>query len=204
MHVFPDRISASFFAARQIAAAVKAPLNYQQRCTLVASGGGTPLMCLRLLSNIELPWHRVDVTLTDERLVPADHEESNQLMLRETLLQRNAADAQFIPVEQIDIEAVIPSACALVGMGEDGHFASIFPDSPQLDQALESGASILEIDTPSSPYRRATMSLGAIRSSDSIILLAFGEEKRKILENSIGYPVEHLLNTGPITIIWAP
>jgi 6-phosphogluconolactonase len=204
MHVFQDRASASDFAAQVIEAAVKARLRHQQRCTFVASGGSTPAACLEILSRAELPWSRVDVTLTDERLVPADHEDSNQRMLRKILLQGHAAEAQLVPIENADIATLVPTACALVGMGEDGHFASIFPDSPQLAQALDSAPEVLEVETPSSPCRRATMTLDAIRASDVVLLLVFGDRKRNILENPGGFPIEHLLNGGPTTVIWAP
>jgi 6-phosphogluconolactonase len=89
-------------------------------------------------------------------------------------------------------------------MGNDGHFASLFPDSPELKEGLVSQKEVIEVSTPSSPFDRVSMTLNLIVKSNEILLLVFGEDKLKVLENPSGLPVEELLSRFPVKIIWAP
>ncbi|MDD9888705.1 MAG: 6-phosphogluconolactonase, partial [Gammaproteobacteria bacterium] len=86
----------------------------------------------------------------------------------------------------------------------DGHFASIFPDSPQLKEAITSSAEVLVVTTPSSPLSRTTMTLDSLIKSDELVLLVFGEEKRKILSAPDEYTISHLLDASPVHVVWAP
>jgi 6-phosphogluconolactonase len=204
MQIFEDRESASAYTAELISNTLIARLQTQERASCVVSGGSTPLVCLRMLSETELPWQRIDVTLTDERDVPATHPESNEKMARENLLTARAASARFIFLEQKAVARLTPFTTTLVGMGEDGHFASIFPNSPQLAEALKSDSELIKVSTPSSPYSRISMTLNALTQSEVIILLIFGDDKRRIIEAPENYPVNHLLTAAPIKIVWAP
>ena len=142
MEVFENRQAASAHASSLISSTLSTWLDDHNRASLVVSGGGTPLSCLRMLSTNSLPWRRIDVTLTDERDIPPEHPDSNQKMVRENLLVANAAEGRFVRLEKGEIEPIQPFACNLVGMGDDGHFASIFPDSPQLAEAVSSAYSV--------------------------------------------------------------
>jgi 6-phosphogluconolactonase len=204
MKLFKDRESASVYVAGLIEGTLAKRLNDKQRCTFVASGGSTPVNCLKRLSRAALDWARIDVTLTDEREVPVDHDASNEKMVRENLLVEYATSGQFIQLHSQQISSSQPFACTLVGMGDDGHFASIFPDSPQMQEALQSKFDTVKVSTPSSPYTRITMTLNTIANSESIILLVFGELKRNILDNPAGYPIDELLQRKTVTIVWAP
>lgn len=182
---------------------ITAQLECQKRATVVVSGGSTPLRCLQILSKMDLPWHRVDVTLTDEREVSADHPDSNEKMVRENLLVAKAKSARFLRLENLSVDPLQPFACTLVGMGEDGHFASLFPDSPQLSEGLESKNEIIRVTTPSSTYARVSMTLSSMINSDLVILLAFGDSKRRIIDEPEGYPVNHLFEKAPVITVWA-
>lgn len=204
MEIFDNREAASEHAAKLMSECLIAQLENHERAGLVVSGGNTPLSCLQILSESDLPWHRVDVTLTDEREVPPDHCDSNEKMVRENLLVGRAKSARFLRLEMQTVVALQPFTCTLVGMGEDGHFASLFPDSPQLAEGLQSKSEILRVSTPSSPYARISMTLSSIINSRVIILLVFGDAKRRILERTEDYPVHHLLGNASVATIWSP
>ena len=118
----------------------------------MVSGGNTPRQCFEALSNAQIPWARVDISLSDERDVPSDHPASNERMLRETLLVNFAQESIFTPLLPQTDKPLQPFACVLIGMGEDGHFASLFPDSPELDEGLTSSAGAISVSTPSSDF----------------------------------------------------
>jgi 6-phosphogluconolactonase len=206
MDIFKDIQSASLATARMISDALGIKLSTHERASLMVSGGSTPLMCFKALSKSEVIWSRVDITLTDERDVPRDHPASNEKMIREHLLVANASRANFVALNTGNIQTLHPFACTLVGMGEDGHFASLFPDSPELEEGLNSESETVKVTTPSSDYNRTSATLNTISDSDLIILLIFGNVKKNIVEAPAGYPINHVLSQEqtPVRIIWAP
>jgi 6-phosphogluconolactonase len=125
-------------------------------------------------------------------------------MVCENMIVANAENANFVRLQEGAIDDLQPFACTLVGMGEDGHFASLFPDSPQLEEALVSTSELIEVTTPSSPHSRTSMTLNTLARSRKIILLVFGEAKRQILEHPDAFTVNHLLNRCDVTIVCAP
>ena len=92
---FATRQEAALNLAQRIKQALLSELEQNDRATLVLSGGSSPVECFRILSTIGLPWHRIDVTLSDERNVPADHAASNEKLLRENLIRSKASGATF-------------------------------------------------------------------------------------------------------------
>ncbi len=206
---FTDRDQASAAIAAYIHNALRNHLKRQADATLVASGGASPQHCFTLLSQSGLPWDRVRVTLSDERTVAVTNKNSNEGMLRGTLLTNRAAAAKFVPLEKYSLQLLAkPFACTLLGVGEDGHFASIFPDNLNLRAALALDNSELcfPVTTGASPLRRISMSLALLLQSKIIYLLAFGESKRTIIDAPDGYPVAALLRQqrAPVHVIWAP
>ncbi|MEM7100513.1 MAG: 6-phosphogluconolactonase [Pseudomonadota bacterium] len=200
---FEKRSDASRYAAELLSRSLTDHLTQRSSATLVLSGGTTPQQCLATLATCELPWENVKVTLTDERMVTVDHPESNERMLREHLLVGHAAKASFV---KLDATCDEDFAGVLIGMGADGHFASIFPDMDNLDQALSAQApDTLTVNTTASPHPRQTMSLARLLRSQVLVLLAFGDEKRKILDAPDAFPVSHLLaqQTRPANVVWA-
>ena len=223
-NTFETRLEASEAAAERIAELLAHRLDNQNKASIVVSGGTTPGPCLSALSKTALDWPRVQVVLSDERWVPADHADSNEKLVRETLLVDEASAANLLPVFDDDVSPeqrcdalqdplpVLPFACSLIGMGTDGHFASLFPDAEQLEHGLdvESGRLYIPVTTAASPHPRISMTLAGISRSDEIVLLFFGEEKlavyRHALESSNGFPVSRLLRQkrAPVSVFWAP
>jgi 6-phosphogluconolactonase len=223
---FDTREDASLAAAARIRDAVAHRLRYQPEASLVVSGGSSPARCFEALADTDLDWANVHVLLSDERWVPPGDDASNEGFVRRTLLQRNAASARLLPVyagdsdparrcDEFDTEIrtlPFPFACSLLGMGEDGHFASLFPDADTLDQALdhESPDLCVVVNSAASPHVRLSLTLSAMSRSDEIVLLMFGEAKRAVYERAKAsgntYPVAHLLKQkrAPVRVYWAP
>jgi len=223
---FSDRTAAGCAAAELIAESISACLEQQSQCGLVVSGGSTPGPCFDELSTLSLDWSKVIVIPSDERWVPADHPDSNERLIRERLLHDQAAPGGFLPLFREGVAAGeapalidrslarIPSplGCVLLGMGEDGHFASLFSDFEGLRAALEPESKNLSlvVQTAGSPHLRISLSLAALINTRQTVLLIFGQSKREVFEAAVqggsGYPVESLLrHTGsPLTVIWAP
>tara|TARA_B100000989_G_scaffold282075_1_gene246821 strand:+ start:379 stop:1023 length:645 start_codon:yes stop_codon:yes gene_type:complete len=200
---FATRQKAAANLAQRIKQALLFELEQSARATLVLSGGSSPVECFRILSTIGLPWHRIDVTLSDERNVPATHAASNEKLLKENLLRSKASGATFSPLQE-GIGRLLPSACSLIGMGEDGHFASLFSDSPELTTGLTGDTDVVSVTTPSSPYSRTSMTLRSITTTRVLCLLVFGEIKRELLKSPQTYAINHLLEAMPVEIFWAP
>lgn len=222
-HFFDDRESASAAAATLIAGRLQEGLGGQAGTTLVVSGGTTPAACFEQLAKTPLDWSRVTVLLSDERYVEPEHFDSNERLVRRTLLTGSAAAAHVVSVYQADMtvheacDALAKSrpelrpACALLGMGADGHFASLFPDADRLAEGLRTDGEgfYIPITTAASPHARVSLTLAYLLQSNTIVLLFFGDEKRAVYEaakSGADLPVAKLLeNTSPdMHVIWAP
>ena len=225
-HLFDTREAASAAVAARIAALCVRSIDNEGDARIVVSGGSTPARCFELLSETDLDWQRVQVMLSDERWVPAVDDQSNEKLVKETLLVNGASRAELQPVyasdtdiqvrcEELDLairSLPFPFACSLLGMGADGHFASLFPDAENLDEGLDvdSGVLCMPVQTDASPVPRISLTLAALSRSDEIVLLFFGDEKRAVYEKakkaSNGYPVSHLLlqKRAPVSVYWAP
>ena len=124
-HVFADREQLAFHLAGDVASALRACLSEKGKATLAVSGGTTPRLFFEKLSQIELPWRNITVTLVDERQVPETSERSNARLVRAALIQNEAADARFVPLyDNPDADQLPPLDVAVLGMGNDGHTAS--------------------------------------------------------------------------------
>ena len=225
-HIFETREEAAMAAAQRIGEALLRRLDGQGEASLVVSGGTSPAGVFAELAKTTLPWSDVHVILSDERWVPPEHEDSNEKLVRETLLAGGAQDASLLPVYRPDVtieercseiseellQAPFPFACALLGMGEDGHFASLFPDAENLQEGLDvdSRQLCIPVQTAASPHPRVSLTLSALSRSDEIVLLIFGDAKRDVYEtaktSTNGNPVSHLLRQkrAPVHVYWAP
>jgi len=153
--------------------------------TLVLAGGTTPRRCYELLSRREVEWGRVTILFGDERCVRPDHPDSNYRMAREAILDRVApATVHRIPAElgpdeaaglySHVVSAVAPLDIVLLGVGEDGHTASLFPAHPAVQAK---GWAIGIRDAPKPPPQRVTLTLSTLRAARRVIILATGAGK---------------------------
>lgn len=155
---------------------------------LALAGGVTPRPFYERLASIDYPWSEVDVLFTDERCVPADHPDSNVGMVDEVLLSRLDPSPRVhrMPGETCDPnthEAELRRAfgalrldLAVLGLGEDGHTASLFPGDPVLEERVRWVARIARPDHP-----RLTLTVPVLSSSRLALFLVAGEGKRDAL-----------------------
>ncbi|NDU85593.1 MAG: 6-phosphogluconolactonase [Ferrovum sp.] len=187
-------------AAEHIARSVSTELTHRPRFHLSLAGGNTPAACYRQLAVIPLEWSRVVLSLGDERCLPWGHPERNESLVRDTLVDPAGAGAarfESVPAELGAEEGsqqyariltqLGPPNLALLGLGEDGHTASLFPGNPAL--ALTEAAVPVH-GAPKSPADRISMGLGWLQQAQERIFLVTGASKRAILrELSQGAPL---------------
>ena len=155
--------------------------------SLVVSGGSSPVPTFAKLTTMPIDWAKVTITLVDDRDVPADHADSNDLLVHTHLLLGHAADAPFVSLARDpDAAAAIvrPFDVMLLGMGTDGHFASLFPDMMSNETAFDPDAepAILRTGIKGSPaHPRISMNLAMILQSRHIMLLIQDDAKRAVL-----------------------
>jgi len=209
--------------AEAVAAALRADLASHERALLVVSGGATPVPFFQALASCELPWARIQVTLADERWVAADAADSNARLVREHLLQGPAAASTFVPLTTADrtpeqgaaavaerLEPLAwPASAVILGMGGDGHTASLFPDSRELALALTTEAAAVAVRTPSQPQPRITLSADRLHQARRHFLHITGGDKRAVLAQALAgddvreLPIRAFL-ACPLATYWAP
>lgn len=222
LHCHPDRETCLTSLAEVIAARLAKTLRDAPRAHMLLPGGSSPRALLPLLARCELDWARVHLSPTDERWVPADTQHSNLQLLRQGL-----PDAQLLDPRQADEPEDAarlwgerlcnwqPLSVVLLGMGEDGHFASLFPGMPGLAAALDRQAApgALVGRAPVDPQMRLSTNLALLESGDWLGLLVFGQAKRQLIEATladepatVGLPLHALLHGGAnaLDIHWAP
>jgi len=201
-------------------------LESADRASLVVSGGSTPLPFFRALSKMDLDWSRVDVLLADERWVPEGDPASNTTLVRENLLQNNAAAARFLSLKQAGSTPAeglsfvrsalaglkLPLDVLILGMGNDGHTASLFPDAPELPEAmdLESRDLVLAMNPPSQAQQRITLTRPVLAGARYTALHLKGNDKLDTLvaamarpEAIMAMPVRAFLKPG-LKVFWSP
>ncbi|WP_089341852.1 6-phosphogluconolactonase [Burkholderia singularis] len=210
IHAFETPSAQSDALARAVgealAAALAAALAQRARATLAVSGGTSPRPFLQTLSNAALDWPRIDVTLVDDRWVPDTDSASNAKLVRETLLQNAAAGARFAPLvdtrETLDarIAALNASAAhalpdvAVLGMGEDGHTASLFADAPEWAHATTTPERFVAVHPLAAPHARVSLSLDALKHIGRLFLLIAGKRKREVLEAAAAAPQQNAIS----------
>jgi 6-phosphogluconolactonase len=213
--------------ARSVADDLRNAIAQRGEAKLALSGGTTPLRFLRALSHEPLAWSRVKVLPVDERWVPPVHKRSNERLLRETLLQNAAAAATLVPLfrpvatPERALQAVLteiasralPLDVVVLGMGEDGHVASLFPDLPRRDVGLQSSgrAPVLAVRSAAAPEPRMSLTLSAIFTAPALYLHIEGDTKRRVLEAAIAdprnrLPIRAFMAQAPVRprLFWCP
>ncbi len=196
IRIFHDYETLSQSAAEYVVTIGKRCITRRGKFELVLSGGKTPEKCYRILgsrfAHDHKLWEKTHVYWADERCVPADSPESNYRLARETLL-----DFVDIPVDQIhripaddanprlvadlyDAEFPLSPDLVVLGMGPDGHTASIFPHSPAI---TETRRHVMYVEVPVEPSRRITITPRVIANAIEVLVLVYGEEKAEAMRH---------------------
>ena len=202
-------------AAEAVAGQLRAGLAERGRASLVATGGRSPGPIYDRLSGYDLDWTHVAVTLSDERQVDVDSPNANIRQLRERLFVGEAAKAQYLPLTDYAepaLRKLMPFDVVMLGMGEDGHVASLIPGSPVM--ALAEGPQLVA-ESPqgfgSPPVPRITLTFPALFQSRALFLLIAGSVKRQVVEAALAgtgpdLPVRRVLTQTlvPVRVFWIP
>lgn len=193
---YASRDEAARNLADAIARRLDAAIAERGRASLVVCGGSSPKQLFEYLSRHTLDWSRVTVVPSDERWVPVDDDQSNERLIRNTLLVGEAAKANFVglyrdtatPREALaDIASALadvprPLDVVLLGMGGDGHTASLFPQAPDIQACLDSDQPCVAPTV--GPPARLSLGLALLTDARAIDLLIFGEDKRRVFEQA--------------------
>ncbi|NMO17357.1 6-phosphogluconolactonase [Pyxidicoccus fallax] len=195
-------------AAKWMARSLQDALATRPRASLALSGGGTPGPAYRALADLKLPWERVDVFFVDERFVPPDHADSNYRLVEDTLLKplrlpssqvfRMEGEREDRDAAARDYEAKLPPVLdvVLLGIGPDGHTASLFPGHPALE---EQQRRVLSVVGPKPPPWRMTLTLPVLLSARAVLNLVAGAGKadavRRALAGDLSLPAARVTNT---------
>ena len=204
-------------AAHAVAGQLADGLKTHPRASLVATGGRAPGPVYDRLTTAPIDWARVLVTLSDERCVAPDDPQSNARLVRERLLVGAAARAHLIPLwpkpQAAALAALQPFDAVMLGMGEDGHIASLLPGDPALARHLDPTGEALVAEVPpglgAPPLPRITLTLKALLAARAIFLLIAGATKREVIDRALAgedLPVRALLiqNDVPVRVLWSP
>ncbi|MDG9926245.1 MULTISPECIES: 6-phosphogluconolactonase [unclassified Pseudomonas] len=210
--------------ALRVAEALRTAVSERGRALLVVSGGRSPIPFFECLARQELPWSKVQVSLADERWVPPSHADSNEALVRRHLLQGPAAQATMLglyhPAQSLDeaarlaeqsVAGLPPIDVLVLGMGDDGHTASLFPQSPLLTEALSADCSyaVLPMQAPAAPHERLSLTLPALTGAHLQLLAIQGASKLATLELALQsgaaeeLPIRALLRP-PLQVHWSP
>lgn len=225
---FPDRKNLVIDLAERIGELLTDGITDNGQASLAVSGGSTPVELFEALSDLDIPWQQVVITLVDERWVEPTENDSNEHLVRNHLLKDKALAATFIGMKNSAATASAgekecerklhevprPFDVLILGMGGDGHTASLFPGAKKLSLAtdMDLGQICIGIAPLTAPHERMTLTLPAILDSRHIFLHITGQEKNDVLQKAQAegpveeMPIRYILRqqTTPVSVYWAP
>lgn len=211
----------------EVAELVQKGIGERAAASLIVPGGRTPGLFLTQLSHRALAWDKVQVTGSDERWVDGSSPDSNEALVRRTLIANAASQAQFVSLytgaaspeagmaeaEKRVAAMPRPFDAVVMGMGDDGHFASLFPGEPALEIGLDLEASALCVPArgPAGGPPRLSLTLSVLAKTRHIYILATGAHKREVWQASadqspgiLPAAALHRLTGTPVDFMWCP
>ncbi|MGH7019871.1 MAG: 6-phosphogluconolactonase [Brevundimonas sp.] len=228
IETFPDKAAWAEAAAARLAETLGAAVLDKGKAVFAGAGGSTPSPIYADLAHIDLDWSKVVATLVDERYVPETSPDSNAALMKRALLTGRAAAARFLPlyapsvtVDRAAAEASKALAseggrldAVLLGMGEDGHICSMFPDSPTLKTLLTPDLKPAVYGVPpgrdgmAPPQERLSINLPYLASAGRVLLALTGANKRAVFEREAAgdpriHPIAALIAAKvPLEVLW--
>lgn len=211
------------YLAYKVADDLALALADKGKAVLCVPGGSTPDLFFQALSKKKLAWNNVYVVLNDERWVPLDDPLSNEALLRKKLLINDASDANIVSfyrshdnvadaINQLsnELSSILPLDVCVLGMGEDGHTASLFPGSDTLHEGLTLPHEqiVLPVHVPGKTELRVTLTLGALLSAKSHFLLIKGSSKKHIAQmacqaNNQDLPISFVFDNADLQVVYS-
>ncbi len=227
-HIFDSRDDMVIALKAVIETQLQAAIEARGQATWAVSGGSTPKPLFEAMQNAPLDWRHVDVALVDERWVEFDHPRSNEAFVAENLMKGRAASACLVGMKSDHATPArgvgevnkrfdalsLPFDSLLLGLGPDGHTASLFPGAEGLEAAFADGAptcvalTATQSTVTGEEVERISLSAKAIRDAAHVVLMITGEEKKQTLENALSsdgsLPIARVHKMKPFEIYWAP
>jgi len=188
--------------ADKIAKILAEAIDRKGTARIAVSGGSTPKGLFKILSNKEVEWSKVFITLADERWVEQSSDASNTSLVLQNLLQHNAKEASFFHLKKEgdlteavlnDLNAsakkdLLPLDVLILGMGEDGHTASLFPCSEQIQSGLsvDNKQALMMVEPKTAPHLRISFTFSALAQSENVFLHLCGDAKKSVLNKALG------------------
>lgn len=202
LHLFDTPTAMNTALATAITANLQNAINLRSKASLAVSGGPTPVELFQILSQAQIAWNQVYITLVDERWVDKHHEDSNERLIHTHLLQNKAKEAHFISLKTISenpydgVDEIqtrlqqslpLPIDALVLGMGDDGHTASLFPHAENLYKGIDMQSDRLVIDMKplTAPHDRISLTLPVILNSRHLYLQLNGKKQQQVLEQAL-------------------
>ena len=225
---FPARSELDNELAKTVSTILAKAVKNTGKASIAVSGGSTPKGFFSVLSQSDIDWSKVTITLADERWVPIDSDASNTRLVHENLLQNKAKEAKFFHLKQgneitsetladLNVAAsktLLPLDVLILGMGEDGHTASLFPCSDEITSGLDvtNDAVLLKVQPKTASHQRISFTFASLMTSKNIFLHSCGEGKKTVLTQALEgddpfeMPIRAFLQHPSLNtqIFWAP
>lgn len=209
-HTAADQIELASLLADEISTRLNSAIAEKGRAIIALSGGSTPKPLFEALAEADIDWSKVVITLVDERWVPPSHALSNQAFMYEFLLSKLPQSIRFVPLYQLaenvdsSLAGVLDTYCevtasppeqpaafdvVVLGMGEDGHTASFFPDADNIADLVDPNNSqaLLSCESPTTQVPRVTWSVPVLTNTSLLVLHITGQSK-KVVFNEAALP----------------
>lgn len=228
IETFADGSAWADACAARLIETLSAAIAGTGKAIFAGSGGSTPAPIYQRMAGADLDWSRIVVTLIDERYVPETSPESNAALLKRTLMTGPAAAARFLPLYHPSVTVDRSAAVAghalaaegerldavLLGMGEDGHICSMFPESPTLKTLLTPSLKPAVYGVPQGrdglapSLERLSINLPWLMTARRVVLAITGKQKRAVFEREAAgdpatQPIAALIAAGvPLDVLW--
>lgn len=223
-HEFSSANELNLELAKQISDILAEAVVARGQGFLVISGGKTPIELFKCLAKTNLPWEKVTVSLADERCVDIEATDRNEALVKKYLLQDHAKKAKWIslydeqshdnlnPLEKT-FSGLPTFDAVILGMGEDGHTASLFPCSQELSSGLANNApSVLFVTPKNAPFKRVSLSKTRLMNTHHLFLHLVGVKKHQVFnqamagDDSLEMPIRAFIHQQqlPLQVMYAP